>query len=154
MITLIAAVGKNNELGKNNQLIWDIPGDLKFFREKTLHQIIVMGRKTFESIGRPLPKRENIVLTSQPIENVQTFQSIDKLLHDYQDKNLFIIGGESIYRSFIPLADVIYLTEIQAEDKEADTYFPTFDKTHYNKEVLSTHTENGITYQHCVYTRK
>lgn len=111
MISIIYAKNNQNVIGKNNQLCWHHPADLKFFKEKTLNSTIIMGRKTFESIGRPLPKRKNIVLSSTPIKDVETFTSLEDALN-YADNNAFIIGGASIYNKCFKenIGDVIYET--------------------------------------------
>lgn len=153
MINLIAAVGTNLELGKNNKLIWHIPNDLKYFKDVTLNKTVVMGRKTYESIGRALPNRKNIVLSRQniKIDNVEIVNDINKILRINED--VFIIGGESIYKEFIPYADNIYLTEIE-DSKEADSFFPQFDKNLYNKEIIRKEAYNNIEYSFTVYRRK
>ncbi len=152
MISIIAAIGKNYELGLNNQLLWHIPNDLKYFKQLTTGKIVVMGRKTYESIGRALPNRENIVLTRQSIkiDNVDVVNDYKKIL-DLED--VFIIGGEQIYKLFLPYADNIYLTEI-AENKEADSYFPIFDKSLYTKEIVKTDSYNDINYSFVIYRKK
>ena len=152
MISIIAAIGKNYELGLNNKLLWHIPNDLKYFKELTTGKTVVMGRKTYESIGKPLPNRENIVLTRQNIEidNVNVVNDYKKIL-DLED--VFIIGGEQIYKLFLPYADNIYLTEI-AENKEADSYFPIFDKSLYTKEIIETNSYNDINYSFVIYRKK
>lgn len=157
MINLIAAVGEKYELGKDNKLIWDLPNDLKFFKETTLNKVIVMGRKTFESIGRPLPKRTNVVITNNTefnYDNVIVYNNLDNLLNDFKDEEIFIIGGSSIYNQFINVADKIYLTEIESSCSDADSFFPTFDKTKYIREVLKTNEDNGIKYTHVLYIKK
>lgn len=157
MINLIAAVGEKYELGKDNKLIWDLPNDLKFFKETTLNKVIVMGRKTFESIGRPLPKRTNVVITNNTefnYDNVIVYNNLDNLLNNFKDEEIFIIGGSSIYNQFINVADKIYLTEIESICSDADSFFPTFDKTKYIREVLKTNEDNGIKYTHVLYIKK
>lgn len=155
-LSMIAAVGKGNELGKNNGLIWNIPNDLKFFKEKTIGKTVVMGANTFHSIGKPLPKRKNIVITHQNIDKVLIYKSIREFLIDYKNKTeeVFIIGGASIYKEFIDYVSTIYLTEIDASDKEADTYFPEFNKQLYEKIILDKNEENGIKYTHTMYKKK
>lgn len=154
-LSMIAAIGKNNELGKNNDLIWNIPNDLKFFKEKTIGKTVVMGANTFHSIGKPLPKRTNIVITHQNIDKVLIYRSIREFLMDYKNKTeeVFIIGGASIYKEFIDYASNLYLTEIDASDKEADTYFPKFNKQLYEKIILDENEENGIKYIHTLYKK-
>lgn len=155
-LSMIAAVGKGNELGKNNGLIWNIPNDLKFFKEKTIGKTVVMGANTFHSIGKPLPQRKNIVITHQNIDKVLIYKSIREFLIDYKNKTeeVFIIGGASIYKEFIDYVSTIYLTEIDAIDKEADTYFPEFNKQLYEKIILDKNEENGIKYTHTMYKKK
>ena len=155
-LSMIAAVGKGNELGKNNGLIWNIPNDLKFFKEKTIGKTVVMGANTFHSIGKPLPQRKNIVITHQNIDKVLIYKSIREFLIDYKNKTeeVFIIGGASIYKEFIDYVSTMYLTEIDASDKEADTYFPEFNKQLYEKIILDKNEENGIKYTHTMYKKK
>ena len=156
-LTMIAAIGKNNELGKNNDLIWHLPSDLKFFREQTKGHTIVMGRKTFESLPGMLPKRHHIVISrSNPKldERVEVFSDIDSFLKTYEtkDEEVFVIGGAQIYTQMLPYATKLILTEIdQAYD--ADVYFPSFDKTKYHKKVLNDIFENDTHYKHVVYER-
>lgn len=157
-INLIAAIGKNYELGKDNDLIWKIKGDLKFFKETTMGHPIVMGRKTFESLPKVLPGRKNIVISTNEIKNdeIETYKSIKEFLNKYKDidEDIFIIGGASIYSQFIDLASALYLTEIEKEDKSADVYFPKFNKDEFDKSVLLENEENEIKYSHILYKRK
>ena len=158
MFSIIAAVGKNNELGKNNTLIWHLPKDLKFFKEKTMNKKIIMGSNTYDSLPRLLPNRHHIVLsftTDYPSE-VEVFNNLEDLLNKYKDstEEIFIIGGASIYKLFIDLANKLYLTEIDAECKDADVYFPNFNKNEYDKEILAENEDNGICYKHILYKRK
>ena len=158
-ITMIAAVGKNLELGKNNGLIWHIKEDLQFFKQQTMGKPIVMGRKTLESLPKLLPGRQHIVLTRQNLdlpEQVLIVHSKEELLEYVKahEEEVMIIGGASIYKEMLPDADKLILTEIDAEDKEADAYFPSFNKDEWDREVLSTHTETQPTYKHLVYKRK
>jgi len=131
-ISLIAAIGKNRELGKNNQLLWNLPEDLKHFKEKTLGQSCIMGQRTFDSIGKPLPGRLNVVLSQDPKfkpKGVVVCNSIEQALaraSNYCDE-VFIIGGASIYAQFIDRADKLYLTLVDS-DFDADVYFPEYNK--------------------------
>ncbi len=160
-VTIIAAIGKNNELGKNNDLIWRFKEDMDFFKEQTMGKPMAMGYKTFYSLreGKPLPGRKHIVLTSRNIEEndqiviVRSLEDLLKYIEEYKDE-VMIIGGASIYKSMLDYADKLVLTEIDAEDKEADAYFPIFNKEEWNSEELSSHEENNIKYKHLVYTRK
>lgn len=153
MINLIAAVGKNFELGLNNKLIWNISEDLQYFKEVTTGKTVVMGRKTYESIGRALPNRKNIVLSSKKvlIDNVIVINDYKDVLNTEED--VFIIGGESIYKLFLSYADNIYLTEID-DEKDADSYFPVFDKNLYEKEIIKNSSYNNINYSFVIYRRK
>lgn len=158
ILTLIAAVGKNNELGKDNELIWHIPEDMKFFKEQTINKKIVLGRKTLESLPGLLPKRIHLVLTHQKLketENLKVYNNIDDLLNylNTLDEEVMVIGGAKIYEEFLPYADKVILTEIEDSSK-ADTYFPSLKETIWKKEVLSSHEYNGIKYHHTVYKRK
>lgn len=156
--TIIAAIGKNRELGKENDLIWHLPNDLKFFKQVTSNHSIIMGRKTFESLPRMLPNRKHIVLTTSenlPSE-VEVYKELKQLLERYKDttEEIFIIGGASIYSQFLEHSDKLYLTEIDEEDKDADVFFPEFDKSNYTSELIKENEDNGIKYKHMVYRRK
>ena len=157
-INIIAAIGRNNELGKKNDLIWRLKGDMKFFRETTMGHPVVMGKNTFDSLPRVLPGRKNIVLCPDDVENseIELYKSIRDFLIKYQgfDGDVFIIGGPSIYRQFIDLATKMYLTEIDATDKDADVYFPDFDKDAWVREELCSKEEESINYKHVLYKRK
>ncbi len=156
--SIIAAIGKNNELGKDNNLIWHLPNDLKFFKETTTGKTIIMGRRTFESLPKMLPGRRHIVLSKSDDFNdeVLVFHNLEDLLKYFEDskEELFVIGGASIYKSFLDYADKLYLTEIEASCKEADAYFPDFNKEDFDREVLKENSDNGINYIHVLYKRK
>lgn len=157
-ITMIAAVGKNLELGKNNQLIWHLPEDLKFFKEQTMGKPIIMGKKTLDSLPRLLPGRLHLVLTHQQLEEteqVKVFKDIDSLVEFIKtlDQEVMVIGGAQVYKQMLELSDKMILTEIDAET-DADVFFPTFDKKDWESEVLCEHQHEDIKYKHLVYTRK
>lgn len=159
-ITMIAAVGENLELGKNNKLIWPIKEDLHFFRNNTINKPIVMGRNTLESLPRLLPKRKHIVLTTNTQltvdKSVQIYHNIEevlKFIEEYKEE-VMIIGGASIYKQFLEYASKLLLTEIAAKDSAADAYFPEFNKNEWERKIISEHEENNIKYKHLVYTRK
>lgn len=156
-ITLIAAIGKNNELGKDNKLLWHLKEDLNFFKEQTIGKEVILGRKTLESLPKLLPKRKHLVLTHQNLEEneqLQVFHSIEELQKYLQDKDeeVVVIGGAKIYQEFLPKANKLILTEID-DSKDADAFFPTFNKEEWQKELLCTHQDNGITYSHIIYKR-
>ena len=156
-INLIAAIGANNELGYNNDLIWHLKEDMKFFRNTTSGHPIVMGRKTFESLPRLLPNRTHLILSHQSILNpeVKTFHSKDEL-DAYLDKlneEVFVIGGASLYKMYILEAIKIYLTEIK-DSKKADVYFPEFNKEEFIKKTLLEVQEKSTYYRINEYTRR
>lgn len=159
-ISMIAAVGKNLELGKNNKLIWPIKEDLQFFRSNTLNKPIIMGRKTLESLPRLLPKRKHIVLTTNKQliadKSIQIYYNLEDVLNyiEKYKEEVMIIGGASIYKQFLEYANKLLLTEISAEDATADSFFPEFDRKEWEKEIISEQEENNLKYKHLVYTRK
>jgi dihydrofolate reductase len=124
MITVIAAMSKNGVIGKDNKLIWNLPSDMAYFKETTTGGTVVMGRKTFESIGRPLPNRRNIVVsrTGFTHDGVEVVSSIENAL-EICDKVCFVIGGGELYRQTLPIADKLLLTVVDCE-VDGDTYFP------------------------------
>jgi len=134
-ISLIVAVADNQIIGKDNDLIWHLPDDLRHFKSKTKGHTIIMGRKTFESIGsRPLPHRENIVIsrnTQPPVDGVIFVKSIDEALEKSTDQEPFIVGGAEIYRRSMERVDVMEITRVHA-DFEGDTSFPTFDESQWD----------------------
>lgn len=157
-LTEIAAIGKSRELGKDNQLIWHFPQDLKFFKEQTKGHTIVMGRKTFESLPGMLPKRHHIVISKSGAkfpEEVEVFSSIDAFVDAYQTKEeeIFVIGGATIYKQMLSLCHRLILTEIN-QSYDADVFFPEFDKNLYHKKILNDIMENGVHYQHVEYRLK
>ncbi|MDG2146379.1 MAG: dihydrofolate reductase [Porticoccaceae bacterium] len=135
-ISLIVAVSRNGAIGLNNQLPWYLPEDLKYFKSVTMGKPLIMGRKTFDSIGRPLPGRANIVLTRDPqwtSDGVKVVQSVEQALlageiacEASDVDEIMVIGGEQIYRMTLDLADRIYLTQVDA-DVEGDAFFPDID---------------------------
>lgn len=125
MIKIIAAISKNGVLGNDNKLIWSLPNDLKRFKKLTTGNTVIMGRKTFESIGKPLPNRRNIIITRDldyEVEGCEVVNSIDESLL-LCNNDCFIIGGGEIYKQTINLADKIYLTVVDGVF-EGDTFFP------------------------------
>ena len=156
-ISIIAAVGKNNELGINNDLIWHFKEDMQFFKKTTTGSTVVMGRKTFESLPKALPNRRNIVISKNKdysAEGAEVADSIESALELTKNDNVFIIGGASIYKAFLPYAKDIYLTEIEAEYPDADTFFPTFQKSDYTREVLASLNENETSFSFIKYSKK
>ncbi|GAB4219586.1 MAG: dihydrofolate reductase [Candidatus Microgenomates bacterium] len=168
MLSIIAAIGKNRELGKDNRLLWSLPSDMKRFKKLTEGHIVIMGRRTFESLPekfRPLPKRVNIVVTSQndltilsrPRKDSKVFltsslmEAIEKANDLVKSQNLpdeiFIIGGASIYQQAIDLADKLYLTVIDKNYPEADVFFPDYEKKFKKILYNEKRQENGLSFQ-------
>lgn len=160
---LIAAVDANWGIGCKNELLVRIPSDQRFFREKTTGNVVVMGRKTLESFpgGKPLPNRVNIVLTGENRESnfgeiyVHSIEEAMEEMEKYAEKTIYIIGGETIYRQFLPLCDEAYITKIDHK-YEADAYFPDLDNDDMWKmtEESEEQTYFDITYTFCVYQRQ
>ena len=127
-IFLIAAVDKNLAIGKNGKIPWNIKEDLGYFQQNTLNTAMIMGRSTFDSIGKPLPNRKNIVMTKSPANRDGVIEVLDVESAIKEAKKtsnkISIIGGESIYKEFMPIANKLLLTEIDIVVKEADTFFP------------------------------
>lgn len=154
MFSIIAAVGKNRELGKKGNLIFHIKEDMKFFKETTSGHTVVMGTKTWQSLPKKLPNRRNIVVSSAPIEGPdECITNLEEYIANNENtpEEIFVIGGGSIYTQFINHAKRIYLTEIDGEDSEADVFFPDFDKTKYQRTVLQTGTSGDLNYAMCKY---
>lgn len=152
---MIACISKDRGLGRADQLLWHIPEDMQFFRQTTLHSTVVMGRKTYASIGHPLPDRHNVVLSRQTIDGVPTYHSkteLDAFLATVPGPK-FIIGGSSLYQMYLPIAEKLYLTEIDGT-QPADVYFPKFNPNDYSRKVLQTGEHDGIQYQIVEYTKK
>lgn len=145
MLSIIVAVAKNNVIGKDNQLIWHLPEDLKRFKRLTTNHTIIMGRKTFESLGRVLPNRKHVILCNDAEmniddENVEILDDISKLkkYKDSEEEN-FVIGGTTIYKLLMPYADKMYVTHIN-EEFEGDVYFPEISE----KDWKMTEREKGL----------
>ena len=154
MINIIVAASLNNVIGKDNKLLWRQSADLKRFKELTTGKTVVMGRKTYESIGKPLPNRRNIVITRQSIEipGCEVINSLEEALKI--DSEIFILGGGEIYQKSIILADKIFLTLIETEI-EGDTYFPVLGEEwkEESKEVFLKDEKNQFDYQFINYVR-
>ncbi len=156
-LTMIAAIGKNRELGKENQLLFRNSKDMKFFRTQTKGHTVIMGRKTFESLPGLLPGRHHIVISrSNPElpEEVEIFKSLEDFLSAYKNVNqeIFVIGGAQIYQQLLPYSNRLLLTEIDAS-KEADAFFPVFDASQYQRTLLDSSNEDGILFEWVEYTK-
>ena len=157
-LTLIVATDRNNGIGINNTLPWRLPEDLAFFKRITSGHAIIMGRKTFDAIGRPLPNRRNIVVTRNPAwanAGVETTNSLDQATAIAGEGEVFIIGGAQIYRDAISLADRLIVTEIDAEFA-CDAFFPAVDPAQWQTESRETHhsESNGWDYSFVMYRRR
>ncbi|NBI28007.1 dihydrofolate reductase [Chengkuizengella marina] len=129
-LSIIFAMDQNRLIGKDNQLPWRLPADLAFFKTTTLQHPVVMGRKTYESIGRPLPKRKNIILTQNKnfkAEGCTVVNTIEEALKQCNDEENFVIGGSEIYKLFLPYVNKLYVTQIE-HVFDGDSYFPEIDE--------------------------
>ena len=162
MLSIIVAIAKNNVIGKDNKLIWHLPEDLKRFKRLTTNHNIIMGRKTFESLGRVLPNRKHIVLCNDMKldindENVEIMDNIDKLKeYEEAEEENFVIGGATIYKLLLPKANKLYITKINQEF-EGDVYFPEIDegiwKVVESKKGIKDE-KNPYDYEYVTYVRK
>lgn len=168
MLSIIVAVAQNGAIGRNNELLWHISEDLKYFKGTTMGHPVIMGRKTYESVGRPLPGRRNIVLTRGELEipqiknpqttSMEVVDSLEKVLEIAAgDEEFFIMGGGMLYNATFGLADKLYITRIFAAAEDADTFFPDVNEEEWivEKEGEVLHDEeNDIDFQFVVYKRK
>ena len=157
-LTLIVATERHNGIGINNTLPWRLPEDLAFFKRTTTGHPILMGRKTFESIGRPLPNRRNIVITRNPAwqhEGVDTAGSLQQAADLAGDGEVFVIGGAQIYADALPLATRLIVTEIDA-DFACDAFFPAIDSAVWKEVSREPHqsAEQGFAYAFVIYHRR
>jgi len=158
-LSIIAAVDTNFVIGQSNGLPWGrIPADMKHFRDTTKGHTVAMGRKTFESIGRPLPNRRNIILTNAPdfkVEGCEIVHSVEEVLRLAVADEVFIIGGASVYKEFLPHTDKIYLTFIEGEFT-GDAYFPLRDFSGWNKaseEIIEPNAETPYRLRFTIFSR-
>ena len=159
MITIIAAIAKNNALGKDNQLIWHLPADLKRFKKVTSNHHVIMGRKTYESLGKPLPNRTNIIITRNTnfkAEGCVIVNSLPEALEAAKkDSNPYILGGAEIYKQAIQIADKLDLTFVH-HNFEADAFFPEIDKIIWkeiSREDFKADDKNRYDYSFVTYIR-
>lgn len=164
IISLVAAMAKNRTIGNDNKLIWHLPEDLEFFKATTKNKIMIMGRKTFESLPKVLPTRFHIVISRNPgavqHERVLFVTSMDEavakskqLIQQGWPDEVCVVGGAEIYKLSIPIADRIYLTEL-SKNYEGDTFFPEFDKTLFREEILKKSIDGDVGMDFKIYHRK
>ena len=161
-INIIAAVGKNNVIGLKNSLPWNLPADLKYFAQTTKGKTVLMGENTFisilEKIGKPLPGRRNIVLTdkkNKKFSGVETVNSIEEAMKIIGDEEIFVIGGASVYRQMLPLANRLYITEVDYNGS-GDAFFPTIAQNKWTLEKEEPHMKNdknNYNYNFKIYCR-
>ncbi|MCL2501633.1 MAG: dihydrofolate reductase [Bacteroidales bacterium] len=153
MLSLIVALAPNNAIGFQQQLLWKISEDLQYFKRTTTGHCVIMGRKTFESIGRPLPNRRNIVisrsLTTPPMEGIEVADSLPRAIslatQPAPAGEIFIMGGGEIYRQALPLANKLYITHVKAPAPQADVFFPRIDWRQW-KEIFREEHEHGAVF--------
>lgn len=152
VISMIVATGRNNEIGRNNELMWHLPEDFRWFVKQTKHKTIVMGRNTMDSLGKPLKNRRNIVLSSRNTDIIEGFEhwtnleSVIAALQE-QDEELMIIGGAQLYRYALEFSDRLYITRVDAAFDDADTFFPVLDSSQWEITFNGAH-EIDETHQH------
>lgn len=155
MLALIVAYTKNRVIGNAGCIPWRIKGEQRRFRELTTGNVVVMGRRSCEEIGRPLPNRTTIVISNTKnfdAENCFTAKSLQEALEIAGDRKVYISGGARLYEEALPLVEKMYITEIDAVI-EGDTFFPEFDESEFEKEV-NEHVDGDIPYTYVTYTRK
>jgi dihydrofolate reductase len=164
--SLIVAVADNNAIGRKNALLWNLPGDMKYFRKQTTGNAVIMGWMTFQSIGRPLPKRHNIVISLFPWpdapDDVTVVGSLDAAFAAaeaaaQEERKAFVIGGAYTYAEAMDRVDTMYITHVHDAPEDADAFFPEIDPEVWEEESrseLQTDPETGITYEFVVYRRR
>lgn len=156
MLSLIVARSKNNIIGKDGKIPWRIKGEQKQFKDLTTGNTVIMGRRSYEEIGHPLPNRMNIVVSNTRYfggENLSTASSLKEAIELAGDGNIYIAGGYGLFKEAIPLVDKMYITEVDIEVEDGDTSFPNFNKDDFDIEILET-LGDEIKYTRTVYTRR
>lgn len=141
IVTIVVAISENNAIGKNNKLLWHLPNDLRHFKQITTGHTVIMGRKTYESVGKPLPNRRNIIITRQAItiEGCEVVNSIEAALAlCTHEQEVFIVGGAEIYRQAMPVTNRIYLTIVHKQF-EGDSFFPEINKHEWKEVYCQNH---------------
>ena len=162
IVSLVVAAAENNVIGKNNQLLWHLPNDLKFFKNTTWGMVVIMGRKTFESVNKPLPGRINIVITRQAswtAEGIITATDLDDALKKAAETNckeIFVIGGGEIYKQSMTIANKIYITRVHTAP-DGDTFFPVIDESNWeltSNEDFEANAKHAFGYSFQIWKRK
>lgn len=160
MLSILVAASENNAIGKDNQLLWHLPADLKYFKQLTTGHTVIMGRKTYDAIGKPLSNRRNIVITRQPdliISGCEVVHSLQQAIEvSKQKQEVFIIGGAEIYHQALSLCNIIYLTRVHHQF-EADAYFPKIDSAVWQLLTQEDHhrdKQNKYDYSFLVYEKR
>lgn len=154
LIALIAAYDRNRVIGNKGKIPWSIPGEQGRFRDLTIGNVVIMGRRTYEEIGRPLPGRTTVVVSktaSFTAENCHTASTLDEALKIAGERDVFISGGAALYAEALPFCEKLYITEIDGEF-EGDTFFPIFDESLYKKDITAK-LHGDIPYTYVTYTR-
>ena len=159
---IIVAISDNNAIGRNNELLWHISADLKFFKKQTLGWPVIMGRKTFESIGRALPGRANIVIsrnfnTGEEVEVVGSLKEAFAIAESTNLEKCFVMGGGQIYAQALEFADRLVVTHVHTVIEDADTFFPQIDQNLWNvvnRSEMFTDEETGYTYEFVEYEKR
>jgi len=157
--SLIVAIAENGVIGFENKLPWHLPADLLYFKKLTLNKTVIMGRRTYESIGKPLPNRKNVIVTRQKnfmVQGCEVVHSLEDALEKYKNDEVMIIGGASLYKESLPYVNRMYLTFVKANVK-GDTYFPEFDSKDWQEISRQDHepdVKNPYAYSFVVYERK
>lgn len=160
MIGLIVARSKNNVIGKGGEIPWRIKGEQKQFKELTTGNVVIMGRRSYEEIGKPLPNRMNIVVSGSKIfegENLKTVPSLEEALDfakkQFPDKNIFIAGGYRLFEEALPIVDKMFITEVDLVVEGGDTFFPVFNTSEFDKEVVEIGGDE-VSFTRVTYTKQ
>lgn len=156
MISIIVAVAKGGAIGKEGKMPWKIPGEQRQFKDLTTGHVVIMGRRSYEEIGHPLPNRTNIVVSKTKVfsgENLYTVKSLQEAIERAGQEEIFIAGGAEIFQEALPLADKIYMTYVDMEVSDADRFFPDFPEEEYKREEIEK-VGGETSYLRVLYTKK
>ena len=156
MISIIVAVAKGGTIGKEGKMPWKIPGEQRQFKDLTTGHVVIMGRRSYEEIGHPLPERTNIVVSKTKVfsgENLYTVKSLQEAIERAGQEEIFIAGGAEIFQEALPLADKIYMTYVDMEVPDADRFFPNFSEEEYKREEIEK-VGGETSYLRVLYTKK